>query len=186
MTAAMAHTLLKHLATTIVNSSASAAGSPSSGTGTPACAPLFHETAKPSPPNAISRRCKVHDRRRRYDSASHNIPRGDQHPICQQITPEKNPLNPCFSVLALMPQMTREIQDQQPTAARQYSSYRSAHHTSALKCACRLGEEKANRNSRFSEIELCSGKQATNKFSNRNKNAFVAPSKGPEIGEERS
>jgi hypothetical protein len=174
-----------------VNSSASAAGSPSSGTGTPACAPLFHETATLSPPNAISRRCKVHDRRRyercrRYDSASHNIPRSDQHPICQQITSEKNPLNPCFSVLALMPQMTREIQDQQPTAARQYSSYRSAHHTSALKCACRLGEEKANRNSRISEIGLCSGKQATKRFSNRNKNAFFALSKGPEIGEKRS
>ena len=114
------------------------------------------------------------------------LPHGDHPPICQQITSEKNPLNRCFSVLALLPQMTREIQDQQPTAARQYSSYRTAHHTSALECECNLGEGKANRNIRISEIEPCSRKHATKQFSNRNKNAFFALLKGREMGEKHS
>ena len=41
----MSATALKPPATTLANPSASAGPSPSSGTGTPACAPLFHETA---------------------------------------------------------------------------------------------------------------------------------------------
>src|SRR5580700_8671918 len=44
----MTATFLNPLNTTLANSSASTAVSPSSGTGTPACAPLRHETAQPS------------------------------------------------------------------------------------------------------------------------------------------
>src|ERR1700751_5795738 len=44
----MTKTFLNPLNTTLANSSASTAESPSSGTATPACAPLRHETALPS------------------------------------------------------------------------------------------------------------------------------------------
>jgi hypothetical protein len=101
--------------------------------------------------------------------------------------------------------MTREIQDQQLTAERRHSSHYSfpaqitkqqgvksgarpapAHHAPAFECKHHLGEEKANRNIRISEIELCVRKHATKQFSNRNKNAFFGLLNGFEIGEKRS
>jgi hypothetical protein len=102
--------------------------------------------------------------------------------IRQQISSANNPLHPRFSVLALLPQMTREIQDQQPTAARPAA----VHYALTLDRDHHLGEEKANRNIRFTEIQLCAGKQATKQFSNRNKNVFFGFLKGPEIGEKLS
>ena len=116
--------------------------------------------------------------------------RHDRHPIRQQISLANNPLHPRLSVLALFPPMTREIQDQQPTVGRQSveSKARSGpvHHASMLERKLHPGEEKANRNIRFTEIELCIRKQATKQFSNRNKNAFFALLEGPGIGEKRS
>jgi hypothetical protein len=61
-----------------------------------------------------------------------------------------------------------------------------AHRASTPECKCHLGEEKANRNIRISEIDLCIRKQATKQFSNRNKNAFVALLKHLETSEKRS
>jgi len=61
-----------------------------------------------------------------------------------------------------------------------------AHYPSTPECEYHLGEEKANRNIRISEIELCSGKHATKQFSNRNKNPFLRLLNDPEIGEKRS
>jgi hypothetical protein len=129
----------------------------------------------------------------------------DHYPNLLQISSEKNPLNPRFSVLALLPQMTREIQDQHPATERQHSlhhlfptqisRHRSvkcdaqpapAHHSSTLECERHLGEEKANRNIRISEIELCSREHTAKQFSNRNKNAFFALSKPLETSEKRS
>jgi hypothetical protein len=107
-------------------------------------------------------------------------------------------LNPRFSVLALLPQMTRRIQEQQPTLKRQRSSYRflpaqiskqnveCETQLATLECKWHLGEEKANLNSRISEIGLCSGKHATKQFSNRNKNAFFVLLKHLETSEKRS
>lgn len=100
------------------------------------------------------------------------------------------PLHPRLSVLALFPPMTREIQDQQSTTGRQSveSKVRSGpvHHASMLERKLHPGEEKANRNIRFTEIQLCIRKQATKQVSNRYKNSFFALLKGPEIGEKRS
>jgi hypothetical protein len=45
-------------------------------------------------------------------------------------------------------------------------------HFSIPECERHLSEEKANRNIRITELELCIGKHATKQFSNRNKNAF--------------
>jgi hypothetical protein len=108
--------------------------------------------------------------------------RRDHHPKCQKMSSEKNPLNPRFSVLALFPQMTRKIQAQQPTAARPAP----VHHALTSECERHPGEEKANRNIRITGIELCTRKQATKQFSNRNKTAFFAHLKGPETREKRS
>jgi hypothetical protein len=95
--------------------------------------------------------------------------------------------------------MTRRIQDQQPTLKRQRSSYRflpaqiskqqnveCETQWATLECKRYLGEEKANRNSRISEIGLCSGKHATKQFSNRNKNTFFVLLKHLETSEKRS
>jgi hypothetical protein len=100
--------------------------------------------------------------------------------------------------------MIREIQDQQLKAERRHSLHYSfaaqitkqqgvksgarpapAHHAPALECKHHLGEEKANCNSRISEIDLCDRKQATKQFSNRNKNAFFGLLEGREIGDKR-
>jgi hypothetical protein len=91
-----------------------------------------------------------------------------------------NPLHPRFSVLALLPQMKQEnpIQrDARPVPA---------HQASTPDCECHLGEEKANRNIRISEIELCIRKHAIKQFSNRNKNASFGLSKHLETSEKRS
>jgi hypothetical protein len=61
-----------------------------------------------------------------------------------------------------------------------------AHRPSTPEWECHLGEEKANRNIRISEIELCSGKHATKQFSNRNKNASFGLLKHLETSEKRS
>jgi hypothetical protein len=61
-----------------------------------------------------------------------------------------------------------------------------AHRASTPECKCHLGEEKANRNLRISEIELCIRKRATKEFSNRNKNAFFGLLNHLETSEKRS
>jgi hypothetical protein len=129
--------------------------------------------------------------------------RCDHHLIVSKISSDKSPLNPRFSVLALFPQMTRESPNQ-PTVGPQNFSHgvfptqipnqQSAkseagpaadHHAKTRECERHLGEEKANRNIRITEIELCIGKHATKQFSNRNKNAFFAFLNAPEIREKR-
>jgi hypothetical protein len=61
-----------------------------------------------------------------------------------------------------------------------------AHDPSTPECECHVGEEKANRNIRISEIELCIRKHATKQFFNRNKNASFGLSKHLETSEKRS
>jgi hypothetical protein len=77
--------------------------------------------------------------------------------------------------------MTREIQDQRLIVGQQ----NWAHHPAPVECERHLGEEKANRNSRISEIELCGRKHATKQFPNRNKNPFFGLLSGPEMREKR-